>query len=430
MKKILLVFMWLCSFFLCMQVASADKARSITTSAQSAYHEQHLLQHLDASDCFATGNYIKIRSDEDRDDVIGHLEQADLFQLLKVQAGYALIQITDAHETSPDSYQGLTGWVDADYIDCTCSEQAYRSAAGFSEQNDLTKCIGTTLVVCTGNNLRVRNAPNGENILGHLEKADEFMLLAVNDGWAKIQVTCAAETSPDSWDGLVGWVSTDYLRAKENSPLPEAALSGSLGEYGEILEAFYQAVVEGWDDVKLAEADFVEPYDLPASLEDDGFILMDLNDDGMDELIILSADYLRHSKETYLTAIYALVDGKPMRVLESWTRNRHYLCADGSIYNEGSNGAAYSVYYIFDWDGREFVVREGVLSGDYEDHGETKYGWFLVDERADFSYAEHQLISDEEAMQRVEAYQQCIDFDLEGFTTFEQYANMRGNLGR
>ena len=59
-----------------------------------------------------------------------------------------------------------------------------------------------------------------------------------------------------------------------------------------------------------------------------------------------------------------------------------------------------------------------------------KCGWFLVDERADFSYMEHPMISDEEAMQRVEAYQQCIDFDLEGFTTFEQYANMRGNLGR
>lgn len=170
-------------FFLCMQVALADKARSITTSAQFAYHAEHLLQYLNTSDCFATGDYIKIHSDEDRNAVIGHPEQADHFQLLKVQEGYALIQITDDHETSPDAYQGLMRWIDADYIDCTCSEEEYQSASASSKDIDLTKCIGTTLVVCTGNNLCLRNAPNGKCILGHLEKGDEFMLLAVKDGW-------------------------------------------------------------------------------------------------------------------------------------------------------------------------------------------------------------------------------------------------------
>lgn len=119
-----------------------------------------------------------------------------------------------------------------------------------------------------------------------------------------------------------------------------------------------------------------------------------------------------------------LVNGHPVRVLESWTRSRNYLCADGSVYCEGSNGAAYTIYYIFDLVGAEFVVREGVLSGDYEENGEMKCGWFLVDKRADFSYTEHPMISDEEAMQKAQAYQNSVLFDLDGFTTFAQYAAM------
>ena len=397
--------------------ALAAKARSISSDIDSKFHANHLSLHIEEESCHATGNYIKIRSQLNKDKIIGHLEQADAFQLLDVQNGYALIEVTVSHKSSPDSWNGMTGWVDSDYIDCRCSSNEYinpsNAAPNTAMSSDIEDYIGTTSVICTGNNLRVRNRPNGNTVLGHLEKADEFILLDVQDKWAQIVATKAAPTSPDSRDGLSGWVSTDYLEVGKNaSLLPETGKG-----YSPILDFFYQAISEKWDSDRIAAADF-EPYEFPNSLSKSGFTYWDINDDGIDELFVFRGF---DADTDPLLAGYTLVNGHPIRLFSSWARNRHYLCTNGSIFNTGSNGAAYTVCYVYDLVGHQLVIREGVLSGDYEDHGETKYGWFLVDERADFTYAEHQLISDEEAEQRIAHYQSMVTYQFDNFTTFEEY---------
>ena len=65
--------------------------------------------------------------------------------------------------------------------------------------------LDTTDVYCTVNNLRVRNQINGQKVLGHLEQADTFKIIEIEDGWAKIEVEKSEKTSPDSWPGLNGW---------------------------------------------------------------------------------------------------------------------------------------------------------------------------------------------------------------------------------
>lgn len=45
--------------------------------------------------------------------------------MMDVEGKYAQIQIVEANSSSPDSYNGLEGWINADYIQCTCDEQAY-----------------------------------------------------------------------------------------------------------------------------------------------------------------------------------------------------------------------------------------------------------------------------------------------------------------
>lgn len=416
------------------QTALAAKARGIATDADSTWHAEHLSAHLNAGDCRATGNYIKVHADGEWSKIVGHLEQADAFRLIEVRNGYALIQVTAADATSPDSRAGMTGWVDADYIDCTCDAQAYRSAAisaAPAQTAGLEGLIGTTDAVCTGNNLRVRNAPGGADILGHLEKADQFLLLGIQDGWAQIQVTRAAETSPDSWAGLTGWVSADYLSAGSGTGM--AAGTGTVvdpqnwtvtdtwGGYGDVLEMFYTVIVEQWDIEKKWSLGFTEPYDIPSSL-DSGFILRDLNADGIDELIVLGKGYFSNSMDAYLTAIYTIRDGRPVMALESWTRSRNYLRADGSIYGEGSNGAAYAVYEILDLIGTEFVLRESVRS----DIVNETQGWFLLTEEMAYPIDRSLMIPDEEAERRIAAYQQTITRDRDGFVTFAQYAASRG----
>lgn len=315
----------------CLQTSAfAAKARGIKTDNDSAYHHSHLLQHIGEYECHATGNYIKTRSVSNTKKVIGHLEQADEFQLLALDNGLALICVTDSHQTSPDSWDGMTGWVNADYIDCLCSTAAYHMS-------------------------------------GHSSSGNEW------------------------------------------------------GGYRSVLDHFEQAILEQWDDEKIVASGFMEPYFFPDSLDDYGFVLLDINNDRIKELIVMHTDYLNPDEYAYLTAVYTLADGVPVKVVEGRERSRFYLCADGSLYNEGSNGAAYSLYYLFDLVDSALVVREGVLSGDYSENGETCYGWFHVDERADFSYTDHPMISDEEADWRITNYQETVVHSFQHFTTFREY---------
>ena len=73
------------------------------------------------------------------------------------------------------------------------------------------------------------------------------------------------------------------------------------------------------------------------------YALEDLNDDGSLEMIVLDA-----MGNTRILAIYALQNGEPVMTHEGWYRSRLYRLSDGSLYNEGSGGAAYSSFGIGD----------------------------------------------------------------------------------
>ena len=112
--------------------AAADKARDIASDADSRYHAAHLENHLDTTDVYCTGNYVKVRNKINGKKVVGHLEQADQFQLLDIQKGWVKIKVTYSDKTSPDSHKGMTGWLNADYVDCYCDAGEY---AGEGEAN-------------------------------------------------------------------------------------------------------------------------------------------------------------------------------------------------------------------------------------------------------------------------------------------------------
>lgn len=198
--KRLFSFMIIC-LVLCMPKAYAAKARLIVSDADSIYHEEHLRSHIGERDCHATGNYIKARVQPENSTGVGHLEQADMFELIEIRDGYACIRVIESHRTSPDSWNGMTGWVNSDYVDCDCTNTEYRLQASVADLR----------YYCTGNYVRIRNKPNGSKIIGHLEKADIFIVHETMNGWANIEVTHADKTSPDSRDGMTGWVNMQYI---------------------------------------------------------------------------------------------------------------------------------------------------------------------------------------------------------------------------
>lgn len=72
------------------------------------------------------------------------------------------------------------------------------------------------------------------------------------------------------------------------------------------------------------------------------YALEDLDGDGSVEMIVLDA-----MGNTRIIAFYAIRDGQPVLIREGGYRARHYKLDDGTLYSEGSNGAAYSVFEAY-----------------------------------------------------------------------------------
>lgn len=69
------------------------------------------------------------------------------------------------------------------------------------------------------------------------------------------------------------------------------------------------------------------------------YALEDLEQDGSLELIVLDAE-----DNARILAIFALENGRIVMTHDGWYRSRLYRLEDGSLYREGSGGAAYSIF--------------------------------------------------------------------------------------
>lgn len=247
-----------------------------------------------------------------------------------------------------------------------------------------------------------------------------------------VKVTYSDKTSPDSHKGMTGWLNADYVDcycdAGEYAGEGEANglyTDENCRNYDEVIELYIRALKERWNSDKISEFGF-EPYCFISSLEKDGYILKDLDQDGSDELIILSRDSLESSRyqnfEDMLYAVYTMKNGKPIRVLDSWTRSRNYLCADGGIYNEGSDGASYSTWCIRDLKNGRIVVREGVQTADkVDENGEYLEGGVYLCMTESHKLYDGEEISEEQADADLERYQNMLLNDDSGFIPFAEY---------
>lgn len=248
-----------------------------------------------------------------------------------------------------------------------------------------------------------------------------------------VKVTYSDKTSPDSHKGMMGWLNADYVDcycdageyAGEGEANGFVYTDENCRNYDEVIELYIRALKERWNSDKISEFGF-EPCCFISSLEKDGYILKDLDQDGSDELIILSRDSLESSRyqnfEDMLYAVYTMKNGKPIRVLDSWTRSRNYLCADGGIYSEGSDGAAYFTACIYEIKDGKAVVREGVQTTTREDiNGEYLEGTVYLRMTESHKLYDGEEISEEQADADLERYQNMLLNDDSGFVPFAEY---------
>ena len=108
-----------------------------------------------------------------------------------------------------------------------------------------------------------------------------------------------------------------------------------------------------------------------------GYQIKDLSGDGVPELIVASMPLEGDADSICnILDIYTVKDGDVKLVCEGWARNGWFLLNDGSLYNSGSNGAAYAIFADYDLseDGTELVARDYYFTyekteGNYEDIG-------------------------------------------------------------
>ena len=171
-------------------------------------------------------------------------------------------------------------------------------------------------------------------------------------------------------------------------------------------ERMYKKILDGYDHL------ISEPFDMDAELQPEyvysmihpywleyteegacgeGFTFRDLNEDGIDELLLGWAigdswdmDY------GYVFAIFTMVDGKPVLAVEGWDRNRYVIGEDGFIYNCGSSGASFTTYfkYRFNPDKENFLEPiEEIYSQDAPGLG---YWWEHITNLDDIGVIEYQ----------------------------------------
>ena len=81
--------------------------------------------------------------------------------------------------------------------------------------------------------------------------------------------------------------------------------------------------------------------------------MMDLDSNGVDELIITDG--------MMLYDLYTMKNGSPVKLLTGWERNAYRLCQNNVIYNQGSNGAASTVFNYYQLMAGELVLVESVV---------------------------------------------------------------------
>ena len=120
--------------------------------------------------------------------------------------------------------------------------------------------------------------------------------------------------------------------------------------YNNIIDSFYNFIVspdyDVLDDGMIGVSEKVSALGTAQTLDTIGYAVKDVNGDGVPELLVgFDSD---EGEANTVMAMYTAVDNAPKFVFEGWSRNTYHLLSDGMVFNQGSGGAMYSIFGVYD----------------------------------------------------------------------------------
>ena len=177
-------------------------------------------------------------------------------------------------------------------------------------------------------------------------------------------------------------VLPDESQTEENSDAGSEEQPDAAQPYAELLGRYYDMICSGEEDESIEGTTGVleAMQGWPGeALESVGYAVEDITGDGIAELLIGSIEEKEGtiSRGSVIYAVYALDGGEPICVLEGWARNCYQWIGNGSFFCEGSGGAMYSIFGLYDLshDGKTLSCRDYYFTCE-KDESFTEIGFY------------------------------------------------------
>ncbi len=214
-----------------------------------------------------------------------------------------------------------------------------------------------------------------------------------------------------------------------------------LSLYRPVLDMFYHCISNRWNDLDWSGYD--DPLD-PDSVsylwyqfyneigyDEAGFALMDLDDNGIDELIVLPTEMMTED-QGMIFDLYTIVNDSICHLASSGERARYYIAEGNVVCLEGSSSYKESSWEIYHVEGDKTELQEDMALIYNGSEDEDKNSWYFS---TDVKYIEHEEedhtwkeldmdsltgISDDEYQEIMSKYPKHISFEL---TSLDKYEN-------
>lgn len=147
---------------------------------------------------------------------------------------------------------------------------------------------------------------------------------------------------------------------------PQSVSTDSTG-YDAVLSDYKTALEEGWSREEYEAAGLNTLPSLGGTPENVGYLLIDQNGSGTNELLIGAMD------QSYIYAMYTLKDDEPVCVINSGERDTFQLLTGSKYYNVRTSDAEHAVFAMYAFYGGEMVFHDALV---YDGTSEQGTPWF------------------------------------------------------